>query len=127
MFKTVKSKLLLVLFSAAAAASFSASTQLSSIEAQNGVPFGYVDTAASGAIKAKQDLARGLVKYAVYGLPMRSYVDRLVSEGVTPLLMGCLDGGDGSTFWMVYNEHMESKFPMLRPVLTLVGKDGKYK
>ena len=74
---------------------------------------------ASGAIKAKQDLARGEVKYAVYGMPMRSYVDKLVSDGVTPILMGCLAGGDGSTFWMGYNAYMESKFPMLEPVLTL--------
>mgnify|MGYP006879512941 FL=1 len=83
------------------------------------IPLGYSDTAASGAIKAKQDLARGEVKYAVYGMPMRSYVDKLVSDGVTPILMGCLAGGDGSTFWMGYNAHMESKFPMLEPVLTL--------
>ena len=55
------------------------------------IPLGYSDTAASGAIKAKQDLARGEVKYAVYGMPMRSYVDKLVSDGVTPLLMGCLE------------------------------------
>ena len=81
------------------------------------IPLGYSDTAASGAIKAKQDLARGEVKYAVYGMPMRSYVDKLVSDGVTPILMGCLAGGDGSTFWMGYNAHMESKFPELVPVL----------
>ena len=81
------------------------------------IPLGYSDTAASGAIKAKQDLARGEVKYAVYGMPMRSYVDKLVSDGVTPILMGCLAGGDGSTFWMGYNAHMESKFPTLAPVL----------
>jgi hypothetical protein len=59
------------------------------------IPLGYSDTAASGAIKAKQDLARGEVKYAVYGMPMRSYVDKLVSDGVTPILMGCLVGGLG--------------------------------
>ena len=81
------------------------------------IPLGYSDTAASGAIKAKQDLARGEVKYAVYGMPMRSYVDKLVSEGVTPILMGCLAGGDGSTFWMGYKAYMESKFPTLAPVL----------
>ena len=52
-------------------------------------------------------------------MPMRSYVDKLVSDGVTPILMGCLAGGDGSTFWMGYNAHMESKFPELVPVLGL--------
>jgi hypothetical protein len=83
------------------------------------IPLGYSDTAASGAIKAKQDLARGEVKYAVYGMPMRSYVDKLVSDGVTPILMGCLVGGAGSPFWRGYNAYMESKFPMLEPVLTL--------
>ena len=50
-------------------------------------------------------------------MPMRSYVDKLVSDGVTPILMGCLAGGDGSTFWMGYNAYMESKFPTLAPVL----------
>ena len=65
MFKTVKSRLLLVLFSVAAAASFSASTDLSSLKEQAGVPFGYDDTEASVARMAKQDLARGVVKYAV--------------------------------------------------------------
>jgi len=50
---------------------------------------------------------------------MRSYVDKLVSDGVTPLLMGCLVGGAGSPFWTGYNAYMESKFPMLEPVLTL--------
>ncbi len=58
-------------------------------------------------------------KYAVYGMPMRSYVDKLVSDGVTPILMGCLVGGAGSPFWRGYNAYMESKFPMLEPVLTL--------
>ena len=65
MFKTVKSRLLLVLFSVAAATSFSASTDLSSLKEQAGVPFGYDDTEASVARMAKQDLARGVVKYAV--------------------------------------------------------------
>jgi hypothetical protein len=115
MFKTVMSKLLLVLFSVVAAASFSASTHLSSLAKQSGVPLGYFDTEASGAMKAQQDLALGVVKYAVYGLPMKGYVDKLVANGVTPLLMGCLAGGAGSAFWMGYNAHMESKFPMLKP------------
>lgn len=92
-----------------------ASSQLSFVGANN-VPVGYFDTEVSGAIRARQDLARGEVKYAVYGMPMRSYVDKLVSYGVTPLLMGCLAGGNGSTFWTGYNAHMESKFPMLKPV-----------
>jgi len=83
------------------------------------IPLRSSDTAASGAIKAKHDSARGEVKYAVYGMPMRSYVDKLVSDGVTPLLMGCLVGGAGSPFWTGYNAYMESKFPMLEPVLTL--------
>ena len=42
------------------------------------IPLGYVDTAASGAMKAKKDLARGEVKYEIYGMPMRSYVDNFV-------------------------------------------------
>jgi hypothetical protein len=97
-----------------------ASSQPSLLRAST-IPLGYFDTAASGAIKAKQDLASGEVKYAVYGMPMRSYVDKLVSDGVTPILMGCLAGGAGSAFWMSYNAHMESKFPMLEPVLTQGG------
>jgi hypothetical protein len=97
-----------------------ASSQPSLLKAST-IPLGYFDTVASGAMKAKQDLARGEVKYAVYGMPIKGYVDKLVSDGVTPLLMGCLAGGDGSTFWMGYNAHMESKFPMLVPLLTQGG------
>ena len=77
------------------------------------IPLGYVDTEASGAMKAQQDLALGVVKYAVYGLPMKGYVDKLVANGVTPLVMGCLAGGKGSTFWTGYNKYMESRFPEL--------------
>jgi len=112
---------LLSLLLVVAVASFSAFTHLSSLTEQSGVPFGYFDTAASGAIKAKQDLAKGEVKYAIYGMPMRSYVDKLVSEGVTPLIMGCLAGGKGSAFWTGYNAYMESKFPMLVPVFMMNG------
>jgi hypothetical protein len=106
---------LLSLLLVAVAASFPASTQLFSPEEQSGVPLGYVDTEASGAMKAQQDLTLGVVKYAVYGLPMKGYVHKLVANGVTPLLMGCLAGGGGSAFWMGYNAHMKSKFPMLEP------------
>ena len=125
MFKTVKSKLLLVLFSVVAAASFSASTHMPSLEEQSGVPFGYFDTEASGAMKAQQDLTLGIIKYAVYGLPMKGYVDKLVANGVTPLIMGCLAGGAGSAFWTGYNTHMESKFSFLAPVLTRGGLSEK--
>ena len=81
------------------------------------IPQGYVDTEASGNMKAQQDLALGVVKYAVYGLPMKGYVDKLVAIGVAPLIMGCLAGGAGSAFWTGYNTHMESKFPMLEAAL----------
>jgi hypothetical protein len=111
MFKTVKSKLLLVTFSVAVAASFSASSHLSSLQEQTGVPFGYHDTESSGARMAEQDLARGEVKYAVYGLPLKPFVDELVSVGVTPLFMGCLVGGEGTSFWMGYNDYIESRLP----------------
>jgi hypothetical protein len=116
MFKTVKSKLLLVLFSVVAAASFSASTQLSSLQEEAGVPFGYDDTETSGARRAEQDFARGVVKHAVYGLPSKPFVDKLVSVGVTPLFMGCLVGGEGTSFWTGYNDYMESRLPELIPV-----------
>jgi hypothetical protein len=108
MFKTVKSKLLLVTFSVAVAASFYASSHLSSLQEQTGVPFGYHDTESSGARMAEQDLARGEVKYAVYGLPLKPFVDELVSVGVTPLFMGCLIGGEGTSFWTGYNDYIES-------------------
>ena len=39
--------------------------------------------------------------------------------GGMPILMGCLVGGAGSPFSTGYNAYMESKFPMLEPVLTL--------
>ncbi len=84
------------------------------------IPLGYSDTAASGAIKAKQDLARGEVKYAVYGMPSKPFVDKLVSVGVTPLFMGCLVGGEGTAFWTGYNTYVESKFPGLVPQLQVV-------
>ena len=48
---------------------------------------------------------------------MKDYVDKLVANGVTPPIMGCLAGGAGSAFWTGYNKHMESKFPMLEPAL----------
>jgi hypothetical protein len=60
---------------------------------------------------AEQDLARGEVKYAVYGLPLKPFVDELVSVGVTPLFMGCLVGGEGTSFWMGYNDYIESRLP----------------
>jgi len=107
---------LLSLLLVVAVASFSAFTHLSSLKEQSGVPFGYFDTEASGTMKAQQDLALGVVKYAVYGLPMKGYVDKLVANGVTPLIMGCLAGGKGSTFWTGYNKYMESRFPELIPV-----------
>ena len=120
MFKTVKSKLLLVLFSVAAAASFSAPTQLSSLKEQTGVPFGYDDTETSGARRAEQDFARGVVKYAVYGLPSKPFVDKLVSAGVAPLFMGCLVGGEGTSFWTGYNDYMESRLPGRIPAMRLI-------
>lgn len=122
-FKTVKSRLLLVLFSVAAAASFSASTDLSSLKEQAEVPFGYDDTEASGARMAKQDLARGVVKYAVYGLPSKPFVDKLVSAGVTPLFMGCLVGGVGTSFWTGYNDYMESHSAGRIPAVRLTKGD----
>jgi hypothetical protein len=123
MIKTVKSKLLLALFSVAAAASFTASTELPSLQERTAVPFGYYDTEASGARRAEQDLARGVVKYAVYGLPSKPFVDKLVSAGVTPLFMGCLVGGEGTSFWTGYNDYMESRLPgrMLKTRLTKVS------
>jgi hypothetical protein len=120
MFKTIKSKLLLVLFSIAAAASFTASSHLSSLQEQTGVPFGYHDTESSGARRAEQDLARGVVKYAVYGLPSRPFVDKLVSAGITPLLMGCLVGGEGTSFWTGYNDYIESRLPGRIPAMRLI-------
>ena len=118
-FKTIKSKLLLVLFSVVVAAFFSAPTQLSSLKEQAGVPFGYDDTETSGARRAEQDFARGVVKYAVYGLPSKPFVDKLVSAGVTPLFMGCLVGGVGTSFWTGYNDYVESHLPSRFPTLHL--------
>ena len=109
MFNPAASKLLLVLFLVATVAFFSASIQLSARqEERSGVPFGYDDTETSGARMAEQDLARGKVKYALYGLPSKPFVDRLVSAGVAPLFMGCLAGGEGTSFWAGYNDYMES-------------------
>ena len=86
-----------------------APTDLSSLGEQTGVPFGYDDTETSGARRAEQDFARGVVKYAVYGLPSKPFVDKLVSAGVTPLFMGCLVGGEGTSFWTGYNDYMGSR------------------
>ncbi len=110
----------LLLLLVAVAAFFSASTQLSALEwARSGVPFGYYDTEASGARRAEQDLARGVVKYAVYGLPSKPFVDKLVSAGVTPMFMGCLVGEEGTAFWMGYNDYMESRLPGRIPATRL--------
>jgi hypothetical protein len=108
----------------AVAAFFSASTQLSALEwARSGVPFGYYDTEASGARRAEQDFARGVVKYAVYGLPSKPFVDKLVSVGVTPLFMGCLVGGEGTSFWTGYNDYMESHSAGRIPAVRLTKGD----
>lgn len=113
-------RLLLVIFLATVATSFSASKNLSSLEERTSVPLGYDDTEASGARRAEQDLALGVVKYAVYGLPSKPFVDKLVSAGVTPLFMGCLVGGEGTAFWTGYNYYMESRLPGLVPQLQVV-------
>ena len=115
-------RLLLVIFLATVATSFSATKDLSSLEERTGVRFGYYDTEASGARMAKQDLARGKVKYAMYGLPLKPFVDKLVSAGVTPLFMGCLVGGEGTSFWTGYNDYMESRLPGRIPAARLTGK-----
>ena len=99
-----------------------ASTDLSSMGEQTGVPLGYHDTEASGARMAEQDLARGKVKYALYGLPSKPFVDRLVSAGVVPLFMGCLAGGEGTSFWTGYNDYMESHSAGRIPAVRITGK-----
>lgn len=96
-----------------------APTDLSSLGEQTGVPFGYDDTETSGARRAEQDFARGVVKYAVYGLPSKPFVDKLVSAGVTPMFMGCLVGGEGTSFWTGYNDYMESRLEGRIPAMRL--------
>ena len=119
MLEIAKLTIILMFCSLVVAASFSAPTQLSSLKERSGVPFGYYDTEASGARRAKQDLAGGKVKYAVYGLPPKPFVDKLVSAGVTPLFMGCLVGGEGTSFWTGYNDYVESHLPSRFPTLHL--------
>ena len=120
MLESAKLTIILMFCSLVVAASFSASTQMSARqEERSGVPSGYDDTEPSGARMAKQDLARGVVKYAVYGLPSKPFVDKLVSAGVTPLFMGCLVGGEGTSFWTGYNDYMESRLPGRIPAMRL--------
>ena len=116
---TFKKRLCLLILISYTAVSFSASSERSSLEKHSGVPLGYHDTESSGARMAEQDLALGVVKYAVYGLPSKPFVDKLLSAGVTPLFMGCLVGAEGTSFWTGYNDYMESRFPGRIPAMRL--------
>ena len=114
--RRIQISLHLLLSSVVVSTLVSASSEFPVFEERTAVPFGYDDTETSGARRAQQDFARGKVKYAVYGLPSKPFVDKLVSAGVTPLFMGCLVGGEGTSFWTGYNDYMESRFPELIPV-----------
>ena len=117
--RMIQRSLHLLLSSVVVSTLVSASSELPVLVGQAGVPFGYDDTEASGARMANQDLAGGEVKYAVYGLPSKPFVDKLVSSGVTLMFMGCLMGGEGTSFWTGYNDYMESRLPGRIPAARL--------
>ena len=117
--RMIQISLHLLLSSVVVSTLVSASSEPAVLEERTAVPFGYDDTETSGARRAQQDLARGVVKYAVYGLPSKPFVDKLVSVGVTPLFMGCLVGGEGTSFWTGYNDYVESHLPSRFPTLHL--------
>jgi len=74
-----------------------------------GIPYGYVDTVASGREKAKMDVYHGVPKWGVRGLTAGNFVASLREAGVSPLFFGCLLSEHGEDFWYGYNKYVFEK------------------
>ena len=71
------------------------------------VPYGYVDSVASGAEKAEDDLASGKPLYGIAGLASGRFVSKLKLYGVTPVFLGCVVHDRGIAFWEGYNQYVK--------------------
>ena len=74
-----------------------------------GIPYGYIDTVASGRERAEIDIHQGLPKYGIRGLPSSYFVASLREAGVSPLFFGCVLSEHGEAFWNGYNKYVFEK------------------
>ena len=58
----------------------------------------------AGSQAALQDIKNNDIKYGIYGLVSGSLYEVYGKYGVTPMLLGCMVGGPGSSFWEGYNQ-----------------------
>jgi hypothetical protein len=68
------------------------------------IPRGYEDSTQAGRQAALQDIKNNDIKYGIYGLVSGSLYEVYGKYGVTPMLLGCMVGGPGSSFWEGYNQ-----------------------
>jgi hypothetical protein len=68
------------------------------------IPRGYEDSTQAGRQAALQDIKNNDIKFGVYGLLSGSLYGVYGKYGVTPMLLGCMVGGPGSSFWEGYNQ-----------------------
>jgi hypothetical protein len=68
------------------------------------IPRGYEDSTQAGSQAALQDIKNNDIKYGIYGLVSGSLYEVYGKYGVTPMLLGCMVGGPGSSFWEGYNQ-----------------------
>ena len=68
------------------------------------IPRGYEDSTQAGRQAAVQDIKNNDMKFGVYGLVSGSLVQLYAKYGLTPMFLGCMVGGPGSSFWEGYNQ-----------------------
>ena len=68
------------------------------------IPRGYEDSTQAGRQAAVQDIKNNDMKFGVYGLVSGSLDQVYAKYGVTPMPLGCMVGGPGSSFWEGYNQ-----------------------
>jgi hypothetical protein len=81
-----------------------------------GIPCGYVDTVASGQMRAALDIERGIPKWGVRGLPAKNFVSLLLEAGVSPVFFSCLRSEDGEEFWYGYNKYVFDKLNLKKTI-----------
>jgi hypothetical protein len=79
------------------------------------IPPGFHDVEIDGARAAFSDFANKRPKYGVFGLIDQSALTAYGNQGVEPVLLGCLVGNSGSSFWRGYNGVIENLIPSLHP------------
>ena len=68
------------------------------------IPRGYEDSTQAGRQAAVQDIKNNDMKFGVYGLVSGSLDQVYAKYGVTPMPLGCMVGGPGSSFWEGYDQ-----------------------